>query len=331
MKLITIFSTFLIVNTTFANCLIKRAAFDIGSGTTKVKVATVDKCLKKVITVLHSESIQVRYSKDLERENSNDRFSDEIIAQGIIAISTLKKKIEQYEPQEYLAVATEAFRKAKNQDEAAKRIISETGINFKIITQQEEAILGFIAGSATIERDPTDVIVWDIGGGSMQMVSYEDGHYHTYKGQFASEAYKDSIVSAINLISRKKERQTPNPLKKFGSLLAFLEARLVAKIETDDKIKEKIINGASVIGVGSLHSKSVLAQLETSCNEYTFWQLIGAAYERSDLTDEEINSPYADTQTTNLLLVSSFMNAYKIKKVQVADVNLADGILINNF
>jgi len=67
----------LVLNNACANkCLQNRTSFDIGPGTTKMVVATVDTCMQNVKQLLEEKSIAVEYQADLDR--SGGIFSEEI-------------------------------------------------------------------------------------------------------------------------------------------------------------------------------------------------------------------------------------------------------------
>jgi len=89
------------------------------------------------------------------------------------AISALKicaSKIKKDGATHVRAIATEACRLAQNGPSFIERIERETGIHFDIITAGEEAALA-AAGCAAL-ADPTceNVLVFDIGGGSTELV-----------------------------------------------------------------------------------------------------------------------------------------------------------------
>ena len=89
-----------------------RAALDIGSGTTKMVVASVDTCENRVLEVLApapGEKLerQVDYIGNIDRRI----FKEEIIAEGLTAILELKEVALTHGAESFSAVATEAFRR----------------------------------------------------------------------------------------------------------------------------------------------------------------------------------------------------------------------------
>lgn len=56
----------------------------------------------------------------------------------------IKKDVVEYQPEEWAAIATAAFRQAENSFELFDKLQEELGINVVIIPQQREGRLGFL-------------------------------------------------------------------------------------------------------------------------------------------------------------------------------------------
>jgi exopolyphosphatase / guanosine-5'-triphosphate,3'-diphosphate pyrophosphatase len=71
-----------------------------------------------------------------------------------------------------VAVGTSALRDATNAESLLTRIKAETGLNVRVLTGEEEAYYGYLAAinSATL----SDGFVFDLGGGSVQIIQVED-------------------------------------------------------------------------------------------------------------------------------------------------------------
>jgi exopolyphosphatase/guanosine-5'-triphosphate,3'-diphosphate pyrophosphatase len=46
------------------------------------------------------------------------------------------------------------------------------------------------------------------------------------------------------------------------------------------------------------------------------------------MNDKQVGGKYADTDVSNLILVSAYMEALGVKKVIPKDINLSDGVLV---
>ena len=305
------------------DCIQVQAAFDIGSGSTKLLVAQVDHCNKKIVKVLLEAQKAVGYKEDLKNSN-NTQLSQTITASGLAALTELKSKAMEYKPHRFLAVASEAFRLANNGKDFAQRIEKELGLTVKILTQDQEAILGFIAGSTQLPHPLEDTIVWDIGGGSIQMVTLKDGEYFIYKGKLASVPFMELIIYKIQKL---KSKNSPNPMSKEDAKLAIAEAQKRAAQEVPPFLQEKLANPKTkIIGIGGVHYFSIRRSNKKS---YSVKDVEATLEKRLGLTDEQIGGPFASTQVSNPCLVLGHMRALKIKEVATPEnINLAHGILL---
>ena len=316
---------FVLTNAWASECLQNRAAFDIGSSNTKMVVATVDTCLQNMKQILEEKSIAVGYKDDLD--NSQGRFSEEIQRKGLEALQQLKKIAQKYNPSQYMGVATSAFRKSKNGVMLANRINEKLGIRIQIISQRTEAILGFLAAYPQTGLDKKEILVWDIGGGSMQItMARDDDTFEVYEGKLASVSMKNMIICAIQGKSYK-EINSPNPMGEAVATKAVNMAQYYAAIHVQKAIKERAKN-LKVLGIGECHYYCVRKQCVKEGKTYTISDVEKSLTTKSKLTDSEIGGKYAATDVSNLALVLGFMKELNIEKIKTLKANMAHGILI---
>ncbi|MFT7824049.1 MAG: phosphatase [Sulfurimonas sp.] len=104
-------------------------------------------------------------------------ISHAAIVRVIDAINEAKEKID-FDDFPLRAVTTEAIRSAKNSEEVLVRIKEETGINFEIISGEEEARFTLLAVKYRLSRlhyASKNFVLADIGGGSTELIFYHDG------------------------------------------------------------------------------------------------------------------------------------------------------------
>jgi exopolyphosphatase/guanosine-5'-triphosphate,3'-diphosphate pyrophosphatase len=322
---IMILSLLFVLTNAWANeCLQNRTAFDIGSSNTKMVVAKVDTCLQNMKQVLEEKNIAVGYKDDLD--NSQGRFSEEIQRKGIEALQQLKKIAQKYNPVQYMGVATSAFRKSKNGVMLADNIKEKLDIRIQIISQRTEAILGFLGAYPQTGLDKKEILVWDIGGGSMQIVMvHDDNIFEVYEGKLGSVSMKNMIISAIQGKSYK-DMKSPNPMGEAVATKAINMAQYYTAIHVQKSIKEKA-KSLMVLGIGGVHYYSVRKQSVMEGKTYTISDVEKALTSRSKLTDSEIGGKYAATDVSNLTLVLGFMKELKIERIKTLKANKAHGIL----
>jgi len=323
---IMILSLLFVSTNAWANeCLQNRAAFDIGSSNTKMVVATVDICLQNVKQILEEKDEAVGYKVDLD--NYQGRFSEEIQREGIAALLRLKKVAQKYNPIQYVGVATSAFRKSKNGVMLTDRIKNKLDIRIQIISQRTEAILGFLGAYPQTELDKKESLVWDIGGGSMQIVMVQDDDsFEVYEGKLGSVSMKNMIISTIQGKPYKNVK-SPNPMGEAVATKAVSMAQYYASIHVQKAIKEKA-KSLTVLGIGGVHYYSVREQSVMEGKTYTISDVEKALSTRNKLMDSEIGGKYPANGVSNLALVLGFMKELKIEKIKTLKANKAHGILI---
>ena len=99
-------------------------------------------------------------------------ISDDAVARVIDAINEAKKMID-FSTLHIKAVTTEALRRASNADAVLSKIKKETGVDFHIISGEEEGRLTLLAVRNRLEKlhfaSQTFVLI-DIGGGSTELI-----------------------------------------------------------------------------------------------------------------------------------------------------------------
>jgi len=304
-----------------------RAAIDIGSGATKLKVAEVNLESKKIDKVLATENFSVQYQETLL--NSKDHmFTEEIMRQGIDAIAKSKAIAQNLGAQKIVAVATASFRSGKNAQEFIDRIYQETGVKVHIIDQELEGILNFEAATAEVDFPAEDLIVWDIGGGSYQFTTLDkDGKIMVYRGTDASVPFRNHVITHIKR-QDIKETKTPNPISPRQMSMTESKAREIAE-KVDAAFKEKIQNpDTKVVGVGNIFAYNI-HPIVSKQSPYTQEQLRCGLQRLVGKTDAQVGGgDYANVYITNPALVIGFMQSLGIDEVHIEDINNADGALL---
>ena len=302
-------------------CVEERTAFDIGSASLKMKTARVDFCRSTTVEILGSKEVKVPFAENMLHQ----QFSREIQVTGIEQLQSLQNRARRMGSARFAGAATAAFREARNAPAYLAEVKNKTGIDIRLISQDEEAVLGYLAATTRIGKAPDQMVVWDIGGHSMQItVKDSDQHYCIYRGLMASISFKNQIIEKI----QHRTGKSPNPIGK-RNLPDILTLAMAAAADVPDDIKRRISReGTTVIGIGGVHNSSILKQTG-NISIYRQEDLAEALQKRLDLNDAEIGGQYADTDVSNLILVLGFMKKLDIREVRLADVNLTDGVLID--
>ena len=302
-----------------------RAAIDIGSGATNLKVAEVDPKTNKIVVELFEKSIPVPYQKQLE-QSTDQMFDQSVMDQGIHTVQVLKDLAAEHQARKVIAVATAAFRAAKNGPEFAREIEEVTGVPVRIINQEEEGILAFRGALALTPVAPEHAVAWDIGGGSMQLTTLTPaGTYLVEKGQTASIPFKNYVIQQIERKDAKLT-QSPNPMSEVEMEAAIQHAAHLAQ-GTGGYMKEKLQDPETqILAVGNLFNRSIKPLVQSE--ELDSARLAAAVMHWVDKRDAELpGGPLAEVAVTNPLLVLGYMQGLKVTQVEIVNVNNTDGAL----
>jgi exopolyphosphatase / guanosine-5'-triphosphate,3'-diphosphate pyrophosphatase len=140
------------------------AALDLGTNNCRLLIARPQ---GSGFAVVDAFSRIVRLGEGLA---TNGRLSDAAIERTIAALRVCADKLKRRNVALARSVATEACRRAANGREFIERVYRETGIALDIITAEEEAQLAVLGCHALLEPGDGPALVFDIGGGSTELV-----------------------------------------------------------------------------------------------------------------------------------------------------------------
>jgi exopolyphosphatase / guanosine-5'-triphosphate,3'-diphosphate pyrophosphatase len=299
-----------------------RAAIDIGTGGPKLRVGEVNLETGKIVRILHTEQFFVNFHGSLAKSSM---FSEDVKARGHEAFQKAITKAKTFNPEGIIAVATAAFRDATNGLEFAQEIQEKNGIKVHVIDQKLEGELPFLAVLAKTNAKSEELLIWDIGGRSTQLVrAGADGFCHVEGRNEGSGLFKDYIIEKIQGRSIQ-ECNSPNPLSAQDVNQAKAYARSLAeKVDQAFKIQQL---ARTVVGVGPVFGNGIAKSVGKTT--FTREELSAVVQEMINKNDEELSGDdFACVEASNAILALGFMEGLQIEEMQVIHVNNADGALI---
>src|SRR6202165_2337294 len=143
------------------------AALDLGTNNCRLLIAgpTGDS-----FRVVDSFSRIIRLGEGI---SATGCISDAAIERAIAALTLCRDKIQSRKARRLRLIATEACRAASNADGFRDRVAAETGIRLEVIDRETEATLAVIGCSPLLDPQGRGAILFDIGGGSTELVRIE--------------------------------------------------------------------------------------------------------------------------------------------------------------
>mmetsp|Transcript_23217 Transcript_23217/g.57284 ORF Transcript_23217/g.57284 Transcript_23217/m.57284 type:complete len:446 (+) Transcript_23217:216-1553(+) len=322
--------------------VLRRAAFDVGSGAVKMVVAEMDLhagVVPRVIKTLASSKENCLLAEDLER-SQGDRFSDGALEDLSDIITRFAAKARELGADEMGGVCTAAFRRAANGPSFLKNIAKNVGVSLKIITQEQEAHLGYMTVVSLCHDDLNshEIVAWDSGGGSFQIsADWDDGITCWLRSV-------GSGIATARLIQEVQQKdfattQTPNPvsLEEAQTLAALLKKVIGAPPEW--LLTKLALEHVKLVGIGGDTSIFRLGSELTGKEEYGRADVLEAVENLCGKTDVQFRMmedvPGAQAQPHNvipkLVLLYAVMDVLEAQSVlyRESNGNLA-GVLATN-
>ncbi|WP_242096679.1 Ppx/GppA phosphatase family protein [Sphingomonas sp. CROZ-RG-20F-R02-07] len=140
------------------------AALDLGTNNCRLLIARPQ---GPGFAIVDAFSRIVRLGEGLA---ASGKLSDAAIDRTLAALKVCADKLKRRNVTLARSVATEACRRATNGPAFIARALAETGIHLDVISAEEEARLAVLGCHALIEPGEDPALVFDIGGGSTELV-----------------------------------------------------------------------------------------------------------------------------------------------------------------
>ena len=144
-------------------------AVDLGTNNCRLLIA---RPTAEGFTVIDAFSRIVRLGEGLTQSG---KLTDGAMDRAVSALAVCADKLRRRHVSLSRSVATEACRRAVNGRDFVERVRSETGIALEIIAPEEEARLAVLGCHKLLEPGDGPALIFDIGGGSTELVLVEPG------------------------------------------------------------------------------------------------------------------------------------------------------------
>jgi len=302
------------------------AALDLGTNNCRLLIARPD---GDGFTVVDAFSRIVRLGEGLA---ASGRISDAAIERAIAALSICADKLMKRGVHLSRAVATEACRRAENGPEFVERVYRETGILLDIIAPGEEARLAVAGCHALLEAGDGPALIFDIGGGSTELVCVETDGEELRIGDWLSVPW--GVVSL--------SEAEPHAMADRGERLAAY-ARMRARAAESMARFPRPTGGAVPRLLGTSGTVTTLASVHIGLTSYRRQAVDGLRIAASDfraisrrLAGQShaersampcIGPERADLVVAGCAILEAILDLWPAPQVGVADRGIREGIL----
>jgi exopolyphosphatase/guanosine-5'-triphosphate,3'-diphosphate pyrophosphatase len=305
------------------------AALDLGTNNCRLLIACPT---SDGFRVVDSFSRIIRLGEGI---SATGCISDAAIERAIAALSICRDKIQSKRAKRLRLIATEACRAASNADGFRDRVAAETGIRLEVIDRETEAALAVIGCSPLLDPQGRGAILFDIGGGSTELVRIErDSDEQNATPRI--KAWMSIPLGVVTLAEHFGGRVvTPHSYARMVEEVAQHVAPFAAEHGTDLADMHLLGTSGTVTTLAGVHLN--LARYDRRRIDgvwmgdaditATIARLLGMSYhERA--SNNCISVDRADLVLAGCAILDAIRNAFPLPRLRVADRGLREGMLV---
>ena len=305
------------------------AALDLGTNNCRLLIAcpTGDG-----FRVIDSFSRIIRLGEGV---STTGRISDAAIGRAITALSICRDKMRMKHATRLRLIATEACRAADNADDFLDQVARDTGIKLEVIDRETEAALAVIGCSPLLDPQGRGAILFDIGGGSTELVRVERDPAQ----QNAVPRIKAWMSIPLGVVTLAEHFGGKNVTPQSYALMVEEVAKHVAPFASE--------HGGDLKGMhllGTSGTVTTLAGVHLNLVRYdrrridgvwmsgadvtaTIARLLGMSYQER-AGNNCISVERADLVLAGCAILDAIRNAFPLPRLRVADRGLREGMLV---
>ncbi|WP_407181072.1 Ppx/GppA phosphatase family protein [Bradyrhizobium sp. STM 3562] len=305
------------------------AALDLGTNNCRLLIACPS---DDGFRVVDSFSRIIRLGEGI---SATGRISEAAIERAVAALSVCRDKIEARKAKRLRLIATEACRAASNADRFRDRVAAETGIALEVIDRETEAALAVIGCSPLVDARGRGAILFDIGGGSTELVRIErdPGEPNT---EPRSKAWMSIPLGVVTLAEHFGGRDvTRESYRRMVAEVARHVAPFAAEHGRDLRDMHLLGTSGTVTTLAGIHLNLARydrrrvdgiwmngAEITTTID-----RLLAMSYQER-ASNHCISVDRADLVLAGCAILDAIRSAFPLPRLRVADRGLREGMLV---
>ena len=305
------------------------AALDLGTNNCRLLIASP---AGDGFRVVDSFSRIIRLGEGISATGS---ISEAAIDRAIAALSICSDKIRYRRARRLRLIATEACRAAANADSFRDRVAAETGIRLEVIDRETEAALAVIGCSPLLDPRGRGAILFDIGGGSTELVRIERDPAEK-QCEPLTKAWMSIPLGVVTLAEHFGGRDVTR------ELYARMVAEVAGHIAPFAAEHGRDIDGMHLLGTSG--TVTTLAGIHLNLARYDRRRIDGVWMDDADVTltierllsmsyQQRANNTCISVDRADLVLagcaiLDAIRQAFPLPRLRVADRGLREGMLV---
>ena len=305
------------------------AALDLGTNNCRLLVAcpTGDG-----FRVVDSFSRIIRLGEGI---SSTGAISEAAMERAIAALAICSDKIKHRKARRLRLIATEACRAAENAEHFRERVATETGIKLEVIDRETEATLAVIGCSPLLDPKARGAILFDIGGGSTELVRIERDP-DVPGAPPKTKAWMSIPLGVVSIAEHFGGRDvTHESYARMVEEVAQYVAPFAAEHGRDLRDMHMLGTSGTVTTLAGVHLNLARYDrrridgiwMNDADVSATVAKLLGMSYQER-IANSCISIERADLVLAGCAILDAIRNAFPMPRLRVADRGLREGMLV---
>jgi exopolyphosphatase/guanosine-5'-triphosphate,3'-diphosphate pyrophosphatase len=310
------------------------AALDLGTNNCRLLIARPS---GENFTVIDAFSRVVRLGEGLAQTG---RLSDAAMQRTLSALKVCADKLVRRNVTLARSVATEACRRAANGAEFIDKVREETGIALDIISAREEARLAVLGCHILLEPGNGPAIIFDIGGGSTELVLIESTD--TVPRILDWQSVPWGVVSLTESFEEEGADEAER-LERYARMRRTVADSFAAFVERNASLREAALADGTLRLLGTSGTVTTLASLHLDLPQYdrrAVDGLIVPAHSMREISSKLsglsigerqelpcIGRERADLVVAGCAILEAILDLWPCARLGVADRGIREGIL----
>jgi exopolyphosphatase/guanosine-5'-triphosphate,3'-diphosphate pyrophosphatase len=293
----------------------------IDLGFNSVKLVNYDIKKDGTFKAYQQEGVKVKLGEGL---HESGYLGKEQVDRTIDALRMFRDIINFDSIRHVLPVATSAVREAGNKNDFLKQVYGQTGLQFKVLSGQEEGLYSYI-GALQATCTPT-ALFFDLGGGSLELV---------YTENYGIKKIKSYPLGALRLSQMFGKKDGTFSRKDYGKMEKHILEVLPDRKELD------LSPDTTLVGVGG--TLRAIARYDQELEDYQLdkvhnYQMearsvSSIAEELYEMDPDEleevkaVGSNRVDTIAAGACIINALMQKFGFERIVVSAEGLREGVL----
>jgi len=312
------------------------AALDLGTNNCRLLIARPE---ERGFRVVDAYSRIVRLGEGV---GSNRRLSDAAMERAIEALANCHRKLADRGVARSRLIATEACRAAENGTEFIDRVKAETGLALEVVNRETEARLAVAGCASLVDHDADGVILFDIGGGSSEIVWLDLRNRCGARGYALTRFIRSWISLPVGVVNLAERHGGVHVTPDIFEAMVDDAAEHLASFSLASSLSEAICSG-KVHMLGTSGTVTTLAGVHLGLKRYDRRRVDGTWLDDGDVArmiDQLRDMPYearvenpcigadrADLVLAGCAILEAIRRRWSCSRLRVADRGLREGIL----